>query len=106
MTVRKSTGVLALLIGISYASLSHAAEVAVEAGEGGAERLTEALILAQPGDTVRIGAGRFDLTEGLSLDADDVSVTGAGPDRTILSFKGQTGAGEGLLVTSDRVVLD
>ncbi|EFG9941244.1 hypothetical protein BL470_005338, partial [Escherichia coli] len=42
----------------------------------------------------------------LSLDADEVTVRGAGPDQTILSFKGQTGSGEGLLVTSDRVVLE
>jgi len=93
-----------LLSGVSAGSL-HAAEVLVEAGEGAAERLTEALILAQPGDTIAIGAGRFELTEGLSLQVDDVTVKGAGPDATVLSFKDQTGSGEGLLVTSNRVVL-
>jgi len=82
-----------------------AAELQVAAGEGAAERLTEALITAAPGDTVVIGAGRFEISEGLSLDVDDVVVKGAGPDMTVLSFKGQTGSGEGLLVTSDRVVL-
>ena len=101
-----SRATLALLIGVSSASLAAAAEIAVEAGDGAAERLTEALITAKPGDTVRIGAGRFDLTDGLSLDVDDVLVKGAGPDQTVLSFKGQTGSGEGLLVTSDRVVLE
>lgn len=101
-----SRAALALLVGVSSVSLAAAAEIAVEAGEGAAERLTEALISAKPGDTVRIGAGRFDLTDGLSLDVDDVIVKGAGPDRTVLSFKGQSGAGEGLLVTSDRVVLE
>ena len=101
-----SRATLALLIGVSSASLAAAAEIAVEAGDGAAERLTEALITAKPGDTVRIGAGRFDLTDGLSLDVDDVAVKGAGPDQTVLSFKGQTGSGEGLLVTSDRVVLE
>lgn len=98
-----SAAALALLVG---AGPGHAAERVVEAGEGAAERLTEALIMAEPGDTVRIGAGRFELTEGLSLDVDDVTVTGAGADQTVLSFKGQSGAGEGLLVTSDRVVLE
>jgi len=101
-----SRAALVLLMGVSSASLAAAAEIAVEAGEGAAERLTEALITAKPGDTVRIGAGRFDLTDGLSLDVDDVVVKGAGPDRTVLSFKAQSGAGEGLLVTSDRVVLE
>ncbi|NGN42207.1 hypothetical protein G6N74_14145 [Mesorhizobium sp. CGMCC 1.15528] len=83
-----------------------AAEIPVEAGDGAAERLTEALIMAKPGDTIAIGTGKFELTEGLSLDVDDVLVKGAGPDATILSFKGQTGSGEGLLVTSNRVVLE
>jgi parallel beta-helix repeat protein len=103
---RNPSGIFAfaLLCSVSAQPL-FAAETLVEAGEGAAERLTEALILAEPGDTVRIGAGRFELTEGLSLQVDDVTVKGAGPDATVLSFKGQTGAGEGLLVTSSRVVL-
>lgn len=77
----------------------------VEAGPDGQSRLQAALIDAKPGDTVEIGAGRFDLTDGLSLDVDRVTVRGAGPGVTILSFKGQKGAGEGLLVTADDVVL-
>ena len=106
--MRSTTLRLALLLAasISTQSLAFAAEIAVEAGEGAAERLTEALITATPGDTVVIGAGRIELTEGLSLDVDDVVVKGAGPEQTVLSFKGQSGSGEGLLVTSDRVVLE
>jgi parallel beta-helix repeat protein len=77
----------------------------VEAGPNAQERLQSALLDAKPGDTVRIGAGRFELTDGLSLDVNGVTVRGAGADRTVLSFKGQLGAGEGLLVTSDDVVL-
>lgn len=69
------------------------------------ERLQTALIEAQPGDTVQLAPGRYDLVDGLSLDVARVTVRGAGPDRTILNFKGQKGAGEGLLVTSPDVVL-
>lgn len=83
-----------------------AAEIRVEPGTDANEKLIEALILAEPGDTVTIAAGRYALTDGLSLDVDDVVVRGEGPDRTVLSFRGQTGSGEGLLVTSDRVVLE
>lgn len=90
---------------ISGVNLAGAAETLVLPGEG-PDKLVEALILAQPGDTLRLGEGHFDLSDGLSLDTDNVRVVGAGPDRTILSFKNQTGAGEGLLVTSDRVVLE
>jgi parallel beta-helix repeat protein len=77
----------------------------VDAGEGAQERLQEALILAEPGDEVVLGAGRFDLTDGLSLDVDNVTVRGQGMDATVLDFTGQEGSGEGLLVTSDNVTL-
>ena len=93
------------LSAVLLAGPAAAAELRVEAGEGAQDRLIEALITAQPGDTVQIGPGRFELTEGLSLDVDDVTVRGSGTGQTVLSFKGQTGSGEGLLVTSDRVVL-
>lgn len=77
----------------------------VDPGEGAGERLQEALILAAPGDVIELGAGRFVLTDGLSLDVDGVTVRGAGMQQTILDFTGQQGAGEGLLVTSDQVTL-
>jgi parallel beta-helix repeat protein len=77
----------------------------IEAGEGAQERLQEALILAQPGDVIELGEGRFVLTDGLSLDVDGVTVLGAGMDKSILDFTAQQGAGEGLLVTSDNVTL-
>ncbi len=77
----------------------------VEPGEGAQERLQEALILAEPGDEVVLGAGRFVLTDGISLDVDDVTVRGAGMDATVLDFTTQAGAGEGFLITSDDVTL-
>lgn len=74
-------------------------------GEGAQERLQEALILAEPGDTIMLEAGRYVLTDGLSLDVDGVTVRGAGMDGTVLDFTTQAGSGEGLLVTSDDVTL-
>lgn len=97
--------VFAALCVALMATPSFAGTVRVEAGPDAQTRLQTALIEARPGDVVEIGAGRFDLTDGLSLDVDRVTVRGAGPESTILSFKGQRGAGEGLLVTSDDVVL-
>ncbi|MDZ4775477.1 MAG: parallel beta-helix domain-containing protein [Alphaproteobacteria bacterium] len=67
--------------------------------------LQTALIEAKPGDSVRLARGRFELTAGLSLDVDRVSIQGEGADKSILSFSGQTGGAEGLLVTADDVVL-
>jgi parallel beta-helix repeat protein len=88
------------------AGTAFAADIAVRPGPNAAEKLTEALIDAKQGDTIWLGFGRYELTDGLSLDVDDVSVRGMGPDSSILSFKNQEGSGEGLLVTSDRVVLE
>jgi parallel beta-helix repeat protein len=84
---------------------AYATNIPVAAGDNAQERLQGALIDAKPGDVIELGAGRFDLTDGLSLDVDKVTVRGAGPLATILNFKDQRGAGEGLLVTSDDVVL-
>lgn len=95
----------ALAAVLAAAGPALAKDITVEAGPNAQERLQTALLDAKPGDTVRIGAGRFELTDGLSLDVNGVTVRGAGPDKTVLSFKGQLGAGEGLLVTSDDVVL-
>jgi parallel beta-helix repeat protein len=90
---------------IAFSTPVFAGTISVAAGPEAQERLQAALIDAKPGDVVEIGAGRFDLTDGLSLDVDKVTVRGAGPGATILSFKGQKGAGEGLLITSDDVVV-
>lgn len=70
------------------------------------ENLQEALILAEPGSTIQLPAGRFNLLTALSLDVENISVRGAGMDATILSFAGQVAGSEGLLVTSDGVWLE
>ena len=84
---------------------AYAKTISVVPGAGAQERLQEALIAAEPGDVVELGAGKFALTDGLSLDVDRVTVKGQGGLETTLDFSGQQGAGEGLLVTSDDVVL-
>ena len=94
-----------LLLSALAVTSVHAKTIDVAAGEGAQQRLQEALILAQPGDVVAIGAGRFILSDGLSLDAANVTVRGMGMEATVLDFTGQQGAGEGLLVTSDDVTL-
>src|SRR3546814_1021353 len=87
----------ALIAAFAAAGPAWADTITVEAGEGAQERLQEALILAAPGDEVVLGAGRFELTDGLSLDVDKVTLRGAGIDESVLDFSGQKDAGEGLL---------
>ncbi len=95
----------AALTSLLLASTAHAAVLKVAPGKDAQERLQAALIDARPGDTVRLAAGRFELTDGLSLDVANVTVKGAGEGKTILDFKGQMAAGEGLMITSNGVTV-
>ncbi len=96
---------VALLMATTIASTAQARTIDVAAGPDAQTRIQEALIVAEPGDVVQLGAGIFTLTDGLSLDVDRVTLRGAGMEQTVLDFSDQQGAGEGLLVTSDDVVL-
>jgi parallel beta-helix repeat protein len=93
-------GALALMAGAAQAKV-----LTVTPGGDVQEKLQTALLDAKPGDTVSIAAGRYELTDGLSLDVANVTVKGAGPDATVLSFKGQKSSGEGFLVTSSKVTI-
>ncbi|MFN7271979.1 MAG: hypothetical protein ACK5VQ_06660, partial [Gammaproteobacteria bacterium] len=104
MSITRSAAVAALL-GLT-AACGGPVDRAIQPGVGAAEALQRRLIEAKPGDIVTLAAGRFEFTDGLSLDQSKVTIRGAGPAQTILSFKGQTGAGEGLLVTGDDVTLE
>ena len=67
--------------------------------------IQEALILAEPGDIVRLTAGFYELEDSLSIDVENIRLEGEGIDKTVLSFKNQKSGAKGLSVTSDNVVL-
>lgn len=64
------------------------------------------LLDARPGELIELPAGRFALDRSLSLRIDDVTIRGAGMDRTVLSFKGQRVGAEGLLVNASGFTLE
>lgn len=68
--------------------------------------LQERLLDAKPGDVIEIPAGRYTLDRSLSLRVDGVTIRGAGKDKTVLSFKGQTSGAEGLIVTASDFTLE
>ncbi len=90
---------------LATAGVAHAATIKVAPGGDAQEKLQMALIDAKPGDTVQLAAGRYVLTDGLSLDVANVTLKGAGQGKTILDFKGQMAAGEGLMITSNGVTV-
>jgi len=71
-----------------------------------AATLQALLISVEEGGVVELPEGTIELVDGLSLDVNSVTLRGAGQDKTILDFSGQSGAGEGLLITSDDVIVE
>ena len=82
-----------------------AKEVLIGPGPNAQERIQEAMILLESGDTLIIQSGYYEFEDGLSLDVNNVTVKGEGIEDTILDFKNQQSGAQGLLVTSDRVTL-
>ena len=70
------------------------------------ESLSNRLSNAQADAVIEVPAGRYDLTAGLRLTADDVILRGAGMNKTVLSFKNQTRADPGLEVKASGFVLE
>ena len=67
----------AVFLGAVSVVLATAAEARtwrIRPGPDAEQQLQTALIQARRGDTVRLGRGRFELTAGLSLDVDDVTL--------------------------------
>ena len=94
-----------LISSIIFSSFCATETWLISPSDNSQEEIQEALILAEPGDVIKLSEGFYELMHGLSLDVDDVSIIGAGEDKTILNFQNQVSSAQGLLVTSDRVLL-
>ena len=75
----------------------------IEPGADAQTKLQEALINAKPGEVVELAEGKYDFNQSVTLDAiDGVTLRGAGPGKTVISYSQQIagGGGEGILVTN------
>ena len=86
------------------ASIFPAVQV-IKPSENSYQDIQEALILAEPGDVIRLSAGVFSLEDSLSLDVAGVQIEGEGMSQTILDFSNQLSGAQGLSVTSNNVTL-
>jgi parallel beta-helix repeat protein len=70
--------------------------------------LQEKFINAQAGDVIELPEGKFLLSSALSVEGiDNLTIKGAGKDKTILSFKGQVQGAEGLNISNcNNIVLE
>ena len=80
-------------------------DILIEPGPNAHERLQEAMILMNEGDTLIIESGYYNFEDGLSLDVNGVNIIGRGMEETILDFKNQQSGAQGFLVTSSGVTL-
>jgi parallel beta-helix repeat protein len=95
-----------VIVGLLFLSSSlYSAVQIIQPSENAYEDIQEALILAEPGDVIRLTSGIFNLQDSLSLDVEGVQIEGEGMDQTILNFADQQSGAQGLSVTSDNVTL-
>ncbi|MDA9636658.1 right-handed parallel beta-helix repeat-containing protein [SAR86 cluster bacterium] len=92
-----------ILVSLSFNAYSERWEIGPS--DSSQDEIQEALILAEPGDTVYLKEGIYNLRHGLSLDVNDIVIQGSGMNKTILDFSDQKTGAQGLIVTSDNVVL-
>lgn len=74
----------------------------IKAGPDAQKEAQTALINAKAGEVIEFGEGKFEFNSTLSLDVNDITIRGLGPDKTILAYSNQqqgTG-GEGISVSS------
>lgn len=68
--------------------------------------LQAALIDAIPGDIIELQAGHYALTSELNVVCDNLTIRGAGSDKTILSFKEQVAGSSGIVSTGNAFVIE
>jgi parallel beta-helix repeat protein len=100
-----NTSYITTLIAAALCIMPFAQAEKIVPGDNAQEEIQEALILAEEGDVVELAAGTFIIKSTLSLDVDNVTLKGAGIDKTILSFATQDAGSEGITVTSNGTTL-
>lgn len=91
--------ILALLaFTLASVGLAEARTWRVDSGPEATTRLASALASAQPGDSIRLGAGRIELGSVITLPP-GVALRGDGPQRSILSFSQAAGPNAAISVT-------
>lgn len=78
----------------------------VEPGEDDQTAVQGAFVQAQPGQTLCLAAGTFNLRMEVAVTASHLTVRGAGIDDTILDFDGQDVGANGISITGDYVTFE
>ncbi len=98
--------VTASVSGLTTIDSSFGATYKIGPGPDVQYRLQGRLIEAVPGDVIELEAGHYELKRQLDIVADNITIRGRGPDKTVLSFKKQDTGGQGIEATGDNFVLE
>ncbi len=66
----------------------------------------EALILAQPGDTVLLPAGRFKMEGELTINTPSITLKGQGMDKTVLVYGGDAAGAQAVYAAADHATVE
>ncbi len=78
-----------------------------QASEAEVDKLVEQFILAEPGSTINIPAGYYEIGTQLIIDnIENLTIKGKGMDETILSFKNLKTGGEGMKIVGKNLLLE
>ena len=94
-----------ILFSLLFSINSYGAITVISPSDDSYSAIQEALILAEPGDIIRLTSGTYELEDSLSIDVESIRLEGEGMDQTVLSFKNQQSGAQGLSVTSNNVIL-
>lgn len=90
---------------LAFAGAAEARTYKIDLGPQAESQLAGALAQAKAGDQIRFDKGRYEFIRGFTVPAAQVTLRGAGPDATALSFLGQAGAESCLTFTGALVTL-
>ena len=77
----------------------------VSIGPDAQQQLQSAIVLAAPGDTIQLQEGVYRLDSEINITCSHLTIQGAGPEKSILSFRGQAAGGSGILGTGNACVI-
>lgn len=78
----------------------------VGVGDDAQHRLQSALILAAPGDVIQLDEGIYRFDTELNVTCSNLTLRGAGREKTVLSFKNQSAGASGILGTGNGLTIE
>jgi parallel beta-helix repeat protein len=86
--------------------LADATVYTIKAGPNAQREFLASLIQSSPGDVIELAPGKFNFDMDLEVTTNNITIRGAGMDKTILSFKNQHMGSKGIEASGDNFVIE